>query len=117
MSEKQSRKSFLKKIGLSLSAATVAPFVSATGSEYLKDGSLNDEQKAFLSTYEMWLSEFHGFVKKQKEDITSLENNKKLMELSAQAAEWKRQLEVHMMDEQFAKYHTRITNAITDDIA
>lgn len=117
MTNKQSRKDFLKKIGLTLASAAVTPSVLASESDILNDTELDEEQKEFLVTYEKWLTEFHGFVKTQKADIASTENNLKLMKLSAQAEEWKRQLEVHMMDERFATHHRQITENITQDIA
>ena len=114
---KHSRKDFLKRIGLTAGIAAVAPLVSASNMNYLNDKELNSEQKEFLSTYEQWLGEFHGFVKAQKNDVASPTNNKRLMELSAQAADWKKQLEIHMMDDRFARSLTRITQKITNDIA
>ncbi|MFC0875397.1 hypothetical protein ACE01N_02330 [Saccharicrinis sp. FJH2] len=115
--DKQSRKSFLKRIGLTLGAAAVAQLATASDIGYMKDDKLNDVQKDFLQTYEKWLGEFHGFVKKQKADFTNLENNKKLMALSAEAEEWKKQLEVHMLDERFSRYHEKITRKVTEEIA
>ena len=115
--DKQSRKSFLKRIGLTLGAAAAAPLVTASDIGYMKDDELNEVQKEFLLTYEKWLGEFHGFVKKQKEDFTNLENNKKLMALSSEAEEWKKQLEVHMLDKRFAKYYEKITRKVTEEIA
>ena len=73
-------------------------------------------QKEFLQGYETWLGEFHGFVRNQQKDFTNMENNQTLMQLSAQAEEWKKQLEVHMLDERFANYHEAITRKITQDI-
>ena len=115
--DKQSRKAFLKRMGLTLGAAAVAPLATAADIGYMKDDELNDVQKEFLLTYEKWLGEFHGFVKKQKEDFTNMDNNKKLMALSSEAEEWKKQLEVHMLDERFARYHEKITRAVTEEIA
>lgn len=115
--EKQSRKSFLKKIGMSIGAAAVAPLATASEVGYMNDNKLDEVQKEFLLTYEKWLSEFHGVIKKQKDDFTNIENNKKLMTLSSEAEEWKKQLEVHMMDNNFAEYHEKITRKLTEDIA
>ncbi len=113
---KQSRKDFLRKLGLSIGAAAVAPAVSASFFGYHNDEALNKEQKEFLQGYETWLGDFHCFVKKQKEDFLNTDNNKRLMELSAQAEEWKKQLEVHMLDQRFANYHEKITTHITQEI-
>lgn len=115
--DKQSRKSFLKRIGLTLGVAAVAPLATAAEVGYLKDHQLDDVQKEFLLTYEKWLGEFHGFVKTQKADFSNTENNKKLMALSSEAEEWKKQLEIHMMDKRFATYHEKITRKITEEIA
>lgn len=114
---KESRKDFLKKLGLTFGIAAVAPAVSASSIGYRNDEQLNEVQKEFLQGYELWLGEFHGFVKKQKKDSLNSENNKRLMQLSAEAEEWKKQLEVHMLDKRFASYHEKITTKITQDIA
>jgi hypothetical protein len=110
-----SRKDFLKKIGLGIGVAVSAP-VSAMFSEHLDDDALSAEKKQFLSEYELWLHEFHNFVEKRNKNILDEANNKRLMELSDEAARRKPLLEQHMKDPRFAGYFNTITASITRNI-
>lgn len=113
----QSRKSFLKRISASLAAAAIVGEASAIGNDVLSNSRLSLEQKEFLQTYEKWLGQFHGFVKQQQVNFADKENNKKLMQLSAEAEEWKEHLQEHMNDKIFADYHAQITKSVSEDIA
>lgn len=114
---RQSRKSFLKRIGASLAAVAVVSKSSAFTHDFLNDSNLSIEQKEFLQTYEQWLGQFHSFVKQQQVNFADKNNNMKLMQLSAEAEEWKTHLQSHMDDRVFADYHSQITQSVTNDIA
>ena len=110
-----SRKEFFKRLGLT-AGAVVAAGIAPAFAGFATDQSLSDDKKAFLAEYEAWLSEFHEFVKKRNLDPENLENNKRLMELSAEAEKRKPTLERYMTDETFARYFESITSHITDAI-
>ena len=110
-----SRKDFLKKFGLGLGLAVATP-VNALFVEHLDDNDLSDEKKQFLSEYEVWLLEFNAFVEKRNENLLDKTNNKRLMELSAEADKRKPLLEQHMKDPRFADYFNTITASITQHI-
>lgn len=115
MKKEQSRKDFLRKIGLSL-GGFVAEGAAASENFVTDEDKLNEEQKEFLNLYQIWLAQFQEFIQLQKKDFTNVENNKKLMELSTQAAEWREQLAEFMDDEAFATCYEHITTEVTRDI-
>ncbi|PKP08276.1 MAG: hypothetical protein CVU09_16440 [Bacteroidetes bacterium HGW-Bacteroidetes-4] len=110
-----SRKDFFKKIGLGIGVVVSTP-VSAMFSEHLDDDNLSVEKKQFLTEYELWLHDFHNFVEKRNKNILDEANNKRLMELSDEAAKRKPLLEQHMKDSRFAGYFNTITASITRNI-
>ena len=109
----QSRKDFLKRIGLSITGAALS--VSAIAG-YNEDTGLIAEQKEFLNDYEQWLKEFHGYVKKRNKNPLDSENNKRLMKLSAESDKRKTRLELYMKDKKFSNYFNKITREITESI-
>lgn len=110
-----SRKDFFKKLGLGLGVALAAP-VNAMFTEHLEDDNLSDEKKQFLSEYEQWLLEFNAFVEKRNKNLLDETNNKRLMELSAEAEKRKPLLEQHMKDPLFVDYFNKLTATITQHI-
>jgi len=77
---------------------------------------LTPEQKQFMDKYENWLEDFRDMAKFQKVDPEHLENNKKLMALSEEAAKWQKDLVQHMKDENFARYYMIVTERVTSVI-
>lgn len=118
MSEnKSNRREFLTKLGLVLGAATL----TATGvSKVVKDKEiqivLTPEQAKFAKVYEKWLKEFHAMAKFQKNDPHHLENNKRLMALAEEAQVWQKELQTYMKDENFVRFHTLVTERVTETI-
>lgn len=110
------RKDFFKSIGIGI-GTVVATKVSAATNNFSNDSDLNDQQKQFLQEYEMWLEEFQGFVNKRNKDIDHVSNNKRLMELTAEADKRKAILEEFMKDDKFANYFNDITQNITANIS
>lgn len=110
---KQGRKDFLRKLGMSIPGV----LAEATGlAAYAKDEELIEEQLEFLFNYEAWLKEFQSFIDKRNENPFDIDNNKRLMELSAQREDKKTTLEMYMKDPKFSKYFNEITSKITDSI-
>ncbi len=87
-SNNTSRKDFLKSIGLMALATTVAsiatPFEAAA--ETIANTNKKEELDNFLLVYERWVTEFNKMVDVQKKDPHHLENNKRMMQLSDEAA-------------------------------
>ncbi len=69
-----------------------------------------------MDKYENWLEDFHQMAKFQKGEPEHLENNKKLMALSEEAAKWQKDLVQHMKDENFARYYMIVTERVTNAI-
>lgn len=69
-----------------------------------------------MAKYEKWLDEFHAMAKFQKKDAEHLENNKKLMALSEEAAKWQKQLIDYMKDDNFARYYMVVTERVSATI-
>jgi uncharacterized protein YxeA len=110
---RQSRKDFLKRIGLSFTGAAISASVIAN---YSSAHELIDEQKEFLKEYEQWLKEFRKYVNKRNQNTLDSENNKRLMELSAESEKRKKTLELYMKDKKFVKYFNEITREISESI-
>ncbi len=105
----ESRKAFLKRFGFNLSNSEEKHVQTEVV-------TLTDEQTDFLSEYTAWLEEFHKYVKMRNKLPFDLENNKKLMELSAEAEARKPLLEKHMDDILFATAFKKITEDISKEI-
>lgn len=108
----ESRKQFLKRFGFGLfndSDVTAEP-------EEVEIISLSEEQLEFLAEYEAWLGDFHKYVKKRNVEPLNIENNKHLMELSAEAETRKPMLEEYMEDIVFATVFNKITEDISNEI-
>jgi len=107
-----SRKEFLKKLILGIGGVITPETVKSSSleQEVLK---LTDEQLDFLQEYEAWLKNFHEYVTKRNSAPFDIENNKKLMELSAEAEKRKPALEKFMLDPLFASYFNYITKETT----
>lgn len=114
------RRDFLKKLGL-LAGATALSTKGVSGvAEIITDKKehykLNPEQSKFMEMYVKWLDEFQSMIKFQKTDPEHLENNKKLMALSEEAAKWQKELIEHMKDENFARHFMILTERVTATI-
>lgn len=114
----QKRRDFLKKLGLIGGAASLTAVGGVVGllADQREEIVLTPEQKQFLDKYENWLEDFREMAKFQKIDPEHLENNKKLMALSEEAAKWQGELVQHMKNENFARYYMIITERVTNVI-
>jgi hypothetical protein len=109
-----SRKEFIKKLALGI-GAIVVPGTSKSN-DFDEINKLSDEQIDFLKEYEEWLVHFQEYVRQRNIDPFNMENNKRLMELSAEAEGRKTLLEKHMQDDVFALYFNHITKELTEAI-
>lgn len=111
------RKSFFKKLGTGVGAVAVGQAMAATDIDITEDLSLTDAQKNFVKGYKDWLSEFKTYIERRNENFGDMENNKKLMELSSQAQEWRAKLDKHMTDDKYHAYFLDMTKEVTSLIA
>lgn len=119
MSNKQSRKDFLRRIGLGAGAVTLAVGATdadATPLNVLNSNELTLEQKAFMVDYEEWLSRWHSFVKKRKIDRENPEVQKELFAIAGEAEKYRLDMDDYMQDPVFAAYFEKRTKQITLDI-
>lgn len=114
------RRDFLKKLGLAVSATALASTGLSHAAEIIQNKKeefpLTAEQRKFMKGYEKWLKEFHDMAKFQKKDAEHLGNNQRLMALSEEAKKWQKELIEHMKDENFARYYMVVTEKITATI-
>lgn len=110
------RKDFFKTIANSI-GEKVADKLDEVQKIVDDEPQLVEEQKQFLQTYTLWLAEFQVFVKKRNGNPFDIENNKRLMKLSADADGRKEQLENHMTDPIFSKHFNQITKELSELIS
>ncbi len=117
---KQSRKDFLKRLGLGIGAATIAGAnvsdAQASPIDVLNSKELTKEQKEFMVDYEEWLSRWHSFVKKRKIDREDPEVQKELFAIAGEADKYRDDLDDYMQDPVFKAYFDKITKQIVEDI-
>lgn len=107
------RKDFFKTIANKVGDKLVRK-IDAVQQIVEEEPDLSEDQKQFLKTYTDWLSEFQIFVNKRNSNPFDIENNKRLMNLSADAEKRKIQLEDYMNDAIFSNHFNRITLEITE---
>jgi putative protein kinase ArgK-like GTPase of G3E family len=114
------RRDFLKKLGLVVGATALTSTGFSQVTEIIQNKKeefkLTAEQQKFMDKYEKWLEEFHEMAKFQKVDAEHLDNNKKLVALSNEAATWQKELIEHMKDDNFARHYMVLTEKVTATI-
>ena len=113
----ESRKAFLKKLGISVGATLLASArLSANIIDEKETIVLTKEQYHFMTMYDNWMDEFIEVIKVQKTDPENLTNNKELIRLSELAKTWQSQLVEYMKDDNFARYYMIVTERMTKEI-
>lgn len=111
------RRSFIKRLGLSLGATVVVgKGLEASIKENNVNFPISEEQEEFLKMYEDWMDEFIEVIKGRKTDPENLELNKKMVELSDQAEKWQEKLTKYMEDDDFARKYMIISERMTHEI-
>ncbi len=117
---KQSRKDFLKSLGVGVGAMTIVGSASASSdSEPLKilnSNELTPEQKALMVDYEEWLTRWHTFVIKRRENREDPEVQKELFAIAQEADKYRNDLDDYMQDPIFKRYYDERIKQITTDI-
>jgi hypothetical protein len=113
----ESRKDFLKKIGLTL-GATMLPSLrmSATILDDRETIILTPEMKEFMDRYELWMDEYIEVIRKFKFNEEDMANNQNMVRLCNIAKEWQPKLVEYMKNENFAKYYMISTERMTQEI-
>jgi hypothetical protein len=112
------RRDFLKKLGLitgtlAISNSVLPEEITKLIADKKEKYAITPEQASFMVKYEKWLEEFRSMAKVQKNDRDDMENNKKLMALSDEAATWQKELVEYMKDENFARYFMIASEHVT----
>lgn len=110
------RKAFFKQIGLKF-GKVVEDKIEGVYSIVEENNSLNEQQKQFLKEYTSWLTRFQAFVVKRNKNPFDMENQKQLMNISAEAEKRRSALEIHMNDQFFSDTFNSITQKITEAIS
>ncbi len=111
------RRTFLRKIGLTVGAAAVSGVAGAT--QIIEDKMqfpLTEEQSAFMQNYDRWMDDFLEVIKERKTNPDGLEVNQRLMVLSQESQAWQPQLIEFMKDANFAKHYMIATERMTNEI-
>jgi len=111
-----SRRDFLKKLGLTVVTTAVAGNVIASLADDKKKFKLNEEQQKLMDNYEKWMDDFIEVVKVRRDKPHDMDANKRLMELSENSKEWKEPLEKYMKDPNFASYYMIVSERMTKEI-
>jgi hypothetical protein len=102
MSEDQSRRSFLKILGVTAGASVASAPALAGFLNHPEVHKLNAEQHEFMMGYEKWMDEFIEVIRTKKTEPNNVINHSKMMALTEQAEAWKPQLTAYMKEESFA---------------
>lgn len=120
MSDKQSRKDFLRNLGVGVGAMTIVGKAAASKEtapiDILKSNELTPEQKALMVDYEEWLGRWHSFVIKRKDNREDPEVQKELFAIAQEADKYRNDLDDYMQDPVFKKYYDERIKQITIDI-
>jgi hypothetical protein len=114
----ESRRGFLRKLGLTVGATMVASTaeITATVLDDKDKFQLSHEQQDFMVKYEQWMDEFIPVIRKQKQSPHDVENNKKIVTLSDTAKAWQKKLTAYMQDDNFARHYMVVTDRMTKEI-
>jgi len=115
MENNDSRRNFLKKIGMTLTAAATTTF-AAGAVKTSKFDKLSLEKQAFLKKYKIWIDNFKNVVNVQKVDPQHAANNEYMMKLSEEAENWKAELQSYLTDQDFAEEYLKLTVELTNKI-
>ncbi len=107
--EENTRRKFLKMLGLSASATLVSTSALAafTNKEDIK--KLNPQQQEFMLRYGKWMDEFTDVIRIQKEMPDNKANQLRMIALTEKAEHFQPELNEFMKDRTFAMiYHASI---------
>ena len=111
------RRKFLKKLGLTFGVTLVASStLSAVVTDKKEDFPVTAAQKDFMVHYEKWMDNFIEVIAVQRVDPENIDNNKRLVSLSVMAKEWQPKLTEYMKDDNFARYYMVVTERMTNEI-
>jgi hypothetical protein len=111
------RRSFIRKLGLTMGAAAVGSVARANS--IIEDKiqfPLEEDQAEFMNNYDRWMDEFIEVIKERRNNPDDLNVNKRLMALSEEAEAWQNQLNEFMQDENFARHYMIATERMTEEI-
>ena len=112
-----SRRNFLKLLGITASASLLSKNVLAGFVDRDKIKKLNPNQQVFMVRYGQWMDEFTEVVRKRKIDPDNIDALKRMMELSEESEKLKPELQEFLKDEDFALIFQASIDRVTREIA
>lgn len=113
-----SRRSFIRKLGLTVGATALAGVAKSTQIiEEKIQYPLTADQEEFMENYNRWMNDFVHVIKARKTNPDDLELNKRLMALSEEAQEWQPLVTEYMKDTNFARHYMIATEHMTNEIS
>ena len=116
MSEQQSRRNFLKALGLTGVATLAGGSLFTALAESPEVLKLNPQQKEFMLENGKWMDDFIEVIRIQKSEPANMDNQKKMIALAEQAEVWKPQLTEYMNDRNFALIYHASIQSLRDEI-
>lgn len=110
------RKQFLRRLGLGVTAGLTGSTTIAANNDVEEDLRLTEEQLVFLKKYKKWLIEFKTYIRGKKEGDYDTDFHQNIMRLTAEADDWKKELEEHLKDEKVFAYFTDMTHEVKEMI-
>ena len=77
---------------------------------------LNEEQQEFMLEYETWMDAFIEVIRIQKKNPADMENQKRMIELTNAAEEFKPQLQEFMKDKTFSVVYQAAIERMSKEI-
>ena len=104
-----SRKNFIQLLSQKAGKTILSPNPLSQFFDEEEILKLNPEQMEFMLQYGQWMETYIEVIKIQNQDMSDLNNHKKMMQLTEQAEAWQPQLTEFMKDRTFALiYHASI---------
>lgn len=116
MSEKESRRNFIKSAGLTVGAAIVAPLTYAQALDNPAVKKLSPDQQEFMVEYGKWMDEFADLAVILKKDPENYENREKMLVLTNKAQEFRPELTKHLKDPIFSMIYKESIKKVTNQI-
>ncbi|MDP2088670.1 MAG: hypothetical protein Q8J84_04645 [Flavobacteriaceae bacterium] len=117
MSEQQNnRRNFLKNLGLSVTATLASTSVFASFIDKSEIRQLNPGQQEFMMRYGKWMDKFTEIIRIQKTEPESMENHRKMIEITNQVKELQPELNEFMKDKTFALIYQASIKRVSDEI-
>ena len=114
--EQNSRRNFLRIVGLSAGAALVSTSAFSTFIDKTEVLKLNPKQQEFMLRYGKWMDDFIDVIRKKKVEPGNQEHHKVTMTLSDEAAAFKPELTEFLKDKNFELVYRAAIDRMSKEI-